>query len=168
MPLWTLFSANKKHSLVALLMLLFSAAGAQQRKKVQVASCRNRIIQGVTGLVFEVRGNQMPAPGKGVQVRHGTEKVFGIFLPANLETAQKGHKDCFFKKPGSQLVKMAKTDKNGCFSLALMPGRYSIFVKENREWYANSFDGEGGIFPFEVFPDSLTHLDFRINHGAWY
>lgn len=168
MLLWIPFSANKRLSLFACLMLLVTLAPAQLRKKTRVASCKNRIVQGVKGLIFEVRGNQMPSPGKGSPVRNGVEREIGIFLPANLNEATKGQSDCFFKKTGSKLVKRIKTDKDGCFALALMPGRYSIFVREKNEWYANSFDGEGGIFQFEVFPDSLTRVDFRINHGAWY
>ena len=96
------------------------------------------------------------------------QKEFGIFLPANLDKAIKGKDDCFFRKTGSPLVQRARTGKDGCFSLALLPGKYSIFVRENGFWYANSFGGEGEIFQFEVFPDSVTHIDFQINHGAWY
>jgi hypothetical protein len=85
-----------------------------------------------------------------------------------MNTAIKGKDDCFFKSTGTKLVKRARTDRDGCFALALMPGKYSIFVREKGQWYANSFGGEGEIFQFEVFPDSVSHLDFRINHGAWY
>jgi hypothetical protein len=168
MPLWNPFSVPVKLSLTVFVLLYQLEAVAQARKKIPVASCKNKVQQGVSGLVFEVHGNQMPAPGKGVPLRKGVQREFGIFLPASLSTAVKSKEDCFFKKPGSKLVSRARTGKDGCFNLALMPGRYSIFVKEKGLWYANSFGGDGEICQFEVFADSVTHVDFRINHGAWY
>ena len=167
MHLWIPFSVRAGFSTLLVWMLITSASG-QIRKKVPIASCRNRIAQGVSGIIYEVQGNQMPAPGKGSPVRKVVPKEFGIFLPASLDKAVKGKDDCFFRKTGSKLVKRARSGNDGCFSLALMPGKYSIFVKESGFWDANSFGGEGEIFQFEVFPDSVTHIDFRINHGAWY
>ena len=167
MPLWSHFSVKLKISLFFLLLTI--GAEAQSRKKLPQASCRNRIIQGVSGFFYEASGNQMPAPGKGAQMRKGVQKEFGIFLPASLATATRARQeDCFFRKTGSKLIKKAISGRDGCFSLALLPGKYSIFVREKGFWYANSFGGEGEIFQFEVFPDSVTHIDFRINHGAWY
>jgi hypothetical protein len=167
MPLWNRFLAGKFLSL----LLLMSAVSAQSqiKKKLPIASCRNRIFQGVSGQFFEAFGNQMPAPGKGAAMRKGVQREFGIFLPATLSNATRvAGEECFFKKTGSKLIKKAISGRDGCFSLALLPGKYSIFTREKGRWYANSFGGDGEIFQFEVFPDSVTHIDFRINHGAWY
>jgi len=157
----------------SVLSLLFCLASgnevlAQKGKKIPLASCRKEVRQGVTGLIFEVHGNQMPAPGKGAPMRKGVRRIFGVFEASKLSIAEKGKEDCFFRSPGTRLVKSARSEKDGCFALSLPPGRYSFFVKEKGQWYANSFGGEGEICQFEVFPDSVSKLDFRINHGAWY
>ena len=140
----------------------------KSRKKVPLASCKTEVLQGVKGQIFEVSGNQMPAPGKGVQVRKGVQREFGIFLPTRLDLAVKGKEECFFTKTGTSLLKRAKSQKDGCFALSLKPGKYSILIREKGQWYANSFGGDGEIFQFEVFSDSVSSIDFRINHGAWY
>lgn len=164
---WSRFSAA---SLLSLLVCLSAGTDvlAQNGKKIPVASCRKEVGQGVKGLIFEVHGNQMPAPGKGAPMRKGVRRTFGIFEASNLGLAIKGKDDCFFRSPGSKLVKTARSEKDGCFALSLPPGKYSFFVREKGQWYANSFGGEGEICQFEVFPDSVSKLDFRINHGAWY
>lgn len=164
---WSHYSAA---SVLSLLFCLVSGSEllAQKGKKIPLASCRKEVRQGVKGLIFEVHGNQMPAPGKGVQVRKGVQRSFGIFEASSLSLAEKGKDDCFFKSPGTRLVKRAISEKDGCFALSLPPGKYSFFVREKGLWYANSFGGEGEICQFEVFPDSVSNLDFRINHGAWY
>jgi hypothetical protein len=103
-----------------------------------------------------------------VQIKKGVQRQFGIFQATRLDLAKKGSQDCFFQSTGTKLLKKAKTDKNGCFAIGLKPGKYSFLIREKGEWYANSFGPEGEIFQFEVFADSVTTLDFRINHGAWY
>lgn len=167
MNLWNLCSTAAGLSLVFSLCLVRDLR-AQKRKAAPLASCDRQVVQGLKGLIFEVSGNQMPSPGKGVPIRKGVQREFGIFKLSNLNQAVKGKDDCFFKNPGTSLVKRARSDKNGCFVLSLPPGKYSVFVREKGQWYANSFNGDGEICPVEVFPDSLSQLDFRINHGAWY
>jgi hypothetical protein len=167
MNLWNPFSAVTALSLIFCLSFR-PELKAQNRKKLPLASCQKEIKQGIKGLIFEVSGNQMPSPGKGVPIRKGVQREFGIFKLSRLDLAARGKADCFFKSTGTPLVKRARSEKDGCFALSLPPGKYSIFVREKGQWYANSFGGEGEICPFEVFPDSLSQLDFRINHGAWY
>ncbi len=167
MHLWNRFLKESKLSILLVFSCLF-VAQAQNNRKTAIASCEKKITEGVRGLVFNVNGNQMPAPGKGVQIKKGVQRQFGIFQATRLDLAKKGSQDCFFQSTGTKLLKKAKTDKNGCFALELKPGKYSLLIREKGEWYANSFGPEGEIFQFEVFADSVTTLDFRINHGAWY
>lgn len=168
MNLWNRFSTAAALKLFIALQAAAPLQAQQRRKAVPLASCAAQVKQGVKGLIFEVYGNQMPAPGKGVPVRKGVQREFGIFGPARLTEAKKGSADGFFLSPGTPLLKKARSQKDGCFLLPLKPGKYSMLIREKGQWYANSFGGDGEIFQFEVFPDSVTSLDFRINHGAWY
>ena len=167
MHLWNRFSKGIKLSLFLVFACLFTAQ-AQNNRRIPVASCEKKISQGIRGLVYNVSGNQMPAPGKGVQIKKGVQRQFGIFEVTRLDIAKKGSQDCFIQSTGTKLLKRARTDKNGCFAIGLKPGKYSFLIREKGEWYANSFGPEGEIFQFEVFADSVSTLDFRINHGAWY
>ena len=51
----------------------------------------------------------------------------------------------------SKLIISTLTDKNGDFCVELPEGKYSIMVREEgKGLWANIFDGEENIFPFEV------------------
>ena len=68
MHLWIRFLKESKLSIFLVFGCLF-VAQAQNNRKTAIASCEKKITQGVRGLVFNVSGNQMPAPGKGVQIK---------------------------------------------------------------------------------------------------
>ena len=60
-----------------------------------------------------------------------------------------------------------KTNKEGYFQCKLPPGKYSIFtLEEDGKFFANLFDGEGNITPFEVKKGEVTRYDISINYKA--
>jgi len=73
----------------------------------------------------------------------------------------------FFSLIPAKLVARTSSDKKGFYQLELPPGSYSIFVKENNAFYANKFDGERRITPFEVLPQTVTRMPIDITYKSY-
>jgi hypothetical protein len=67
------------------------------------------------------------------------------------------------------LITSVLSDKNGDFCLELPEGKYSIMVREEgKGLWANIFDGEENIFPFEVKKEKNEPINFVVNYQAAY
>jgi hypothetical protein len=73
----------------------------------------------------------------------------------------------FFSVVPAQIVATTSSDKKGFYQLELPPGTYSLFVKEDNAFYADKFDGEGRITPFEVLPQSVTRIPIDIRYKSY-
>jgi hypothetical protein len=73
----------------------------------------------------------------------------------------------FFSVIPAKIVATTSSDKRGFYQLELPPGIYSFFVKEDKAFYANSFDGEGRITAFEVLPQAVTKRDINIRYKSY-
>ncbi|MBJ6117432.1 carboxypeptidase regulatory-like domain-containing protein [Pontibacter sp. BT310] len=126
------------------------------------------IKQGITGRILWQAGNQMPSPdAPPTENKRGVERTVYIYelTNANQVTTQNG---VFHTNIQTKLVAETTSDANGFFSVALKPGRYSLFTKEEKGLYANMFDGEMNIFPVEVKEGEVTTIEFLINYQASY
>ncbi len=74
----------------------------------------------------------------------------------------------FYTHIKTRLIKKILTDSSGQFTVHLVPGKYSVFVKEGNGLYANKLDGQGNINPVEVTRGSKTDLLIRIDYKAVY
>lgn len=108
----------------------------------------------------------MPSPDGAPKVGIGVQKRFAIFELTNEKQVVASDKPGFYKKINSKRVATGCSGKDGCFTVKLKPGRYSIFVKENGLWYANGFEGDGSIWPVEVKQNEVTQIEFRISNQA--
>lgn len=146
-------------SLLLFGLLFFQAGCAAQKKKNT---------QGITGKVLWKAGNLMPGPG--VKPSEGSPVVREIYIyeltsPKQTESAEETG---FYKKINSPLVKIIKSDKKGVFSVALPAGYYSLFVKEEKGFYANLFDDAMNINPVQVRKGTWLHSDIIIDYQAVY
>ncbi|MCU0470496.1 MAG: hypothetical protein MUF58_18050, partial [Arcicella sp.] len=67
------------------------------------------------------------------------------------------------------LIKTVKSDADGRFCVDLPEGSYSLLVREgDKGLYANSFDGEGNIFPVKVGKDKVSIIVFTVDYQAVY
>jgi hypothetical protein len=73
-----------------------------------------------------------------------------------------------FRAIKAEIVATAQSDDQGRYAVALPPGRYSVFTKEEGGYFANLFDGQGVANPVEVKAGELTALDILINYNAAY
>jgi len=67
----------------------------------------------------------------------------------------------------AKIVATTSSDKKGFYQLELPPGSYTIFVKENNAFYANRFDAERRITPFEVRPKNVTKMPLDITYKSY-
>jgi hypothetical protein len=65
-------------------------------------------------------------------------------------------------------MKVVKSKEDGTFTVKLPPGIYSVFVKEKKGLWANTFDGLGRINPVEVSAGEYTKFTINVNYEAAY
>ena len=130
--------------------------------------CKNPISQGVTGRVLFYEGNQMPDPRKPFQERGvGVRRKILIVEPAKVGQSEQ-YREFIIKLNGGKPVKEVYSDDQGCFKVALNPGKYSLLIMEDGRMYANVFDSEGYICPITVEKGKLTKMDLRITYKAFF
>ena len=145
-----------------------SEADTTSVKTAQVQQSQATIKQGITGRILWEAGNQMPSPdAPPTESKRGVERTVYIYelTNANQVTTQDG---VFHTNIQTNLVSQVVTDANGNFSVALEPGKYSLFTKEEKGLYANLFDGGMNIFPVEVKEGQVSTIEFLINYQASY
>jgi hypothetical protein len=74
----------------------------------------------------------------------------------------------FYYEIYTQLITTTVSNNTGFFEVALPPGRYSFFVKEDSLFYAYLYDEEGNILPATVVEDSITEVLITITYKVYY
>ena len=118
--------------------------------------------QGITGIVLEVVGNQMPP----VTENTGTavQRTIRVYTPTKINEAS--GRPPLFSEIQTTLITEAKSNKKGQFNIQLPPGKYSIFVITEELFYANSFDSNNFINLITVKPNEWTAIQIVINNSA--
>ena len=122
--------------------------------------------QGVKGQLYLVTGNQMPSPDRKHIPRKGVVREIYIYELTNVAEVDK--EDGFYKKVYTKFVKSQFSKADGTFKIKLPPGKYSLFVKENKGLHANLFDSENNISPFTVERKTYTWMTVTIDYAATY
>jgi hypothetical protein len=123
--------------------------------------------QGIRGTVTWVSGNQMPGPDKPSTQPKKIAREIHIYkaISMNEVTSAEG---VFFSDLKSPLLKKVKSKKNGSFCVKLPPGEYSVFVKEPKGLFANSFDEQGCIQCVTVKKGEYSSMTIQVNYEAAY
>ena len=141
-----------------LVMLSFSCTTIKDGK--------SSIKLGVFGRVLWMEGNFMPSPDR-TQSKVSTPAHRTIYIYKLIKLSEVEGESPLFSRINGKLIAKTKTNKEGYFQCKLTPGKYSIFtVEEDGLFFANLFDGEGNINPFEVKADEVTRVDININYKA--
>lgn len=154
--------------LVSTLTLLLQSCAAER----QAESGTRSVTQGVTGTVVFWKGDFMPGLDRSGRAGTGGRKMpvaREVYIHALTDMGmveQAPDYSPFYSRIRSELVVHTRSDSTGFFRVALPPGRYSCFVKEDSMFYANEFDGDGNILAFEVARDSVTHITIDITYEA--
>ena len=127
--------------------VLFSCKGQQ------VSLEKEGKLEGVIG-IFE--GNCMPGPGVDPCKPKPIATTIYITQPAR-----------DFKE--ELLVTSFQSSKNGNYSIKLMAGTYSLFLKDENSIICDgmSCPEECYCHPFTITADSTTVIDANLNHAVW-
>ncbi|TAF94132.1 MAG: carboxypeptidase regulatory-like domain-containing protein [Cytophagia bacterium] len=155
--LMTLMLRNADWCGLVLILLIFSAF---QTKKTT---------QGITGVVLWKAGNFMPAPDAPKRTNKATPVVREVYIyELTTETQTEKDEAGFYQKINTRFIKKVKTGLSGRFWVRLPVGNYSLFVKEEKGLYANSFDDANNIFPVQVQRKKWSKVSFTVDYQAVY
>lgn len=125
------------------------------------------INEGIAGRVLWREGNFMPTIDGGDQGKSiGISREILIFELTNIN--QVTQRDEFFTDIKSRLIKSVTSNPDGIFEVAIEPGTYSVFTKEEGGLFANIYDGENNIFPVTVDSGKVTGVTIVIDYKAAY
>ena len=139
-------------------------------------------ISGISGTVYRLSGNHMPAPNRrphpsvdsgrtsgapssgNVAARAGVKAIVCIFpLTSDSQVVRaSGTGSPYYKAVLTHLIRQVDTDDKGYFQVALPPGTYSVFTKNGDLFYASRRDEKNNIAPVEVLPGKMTRVDCRV------
>ncbi len=114
-----------------------------------------------------MEGNFMPSPDRQ-PAKESKSAIRTVYIyPLTQLNEIEGGAAPLFTMINKAVIAKVKTNKEGYFQCKLAPGRYSIFTaEEGGKFFANLFDGEGNIAPFEVKAGEVTRYDISINYKA--
>lgn len=124
------------------------------------------ISQGVVGTVLWFEGNLMPAPGVPAPKGKPIERTVLICELTNASEID-GNAPMYEDAP-RKVVKEITSDKSGIFKAELPVGEYSVFIKEDSGYFANSFDAKNNICVLRIEKDKVTELKIDVNYKASY
>ena len=115
--------------------------------------------EGITGYVHVLKGNQMPMHGKAESAGRGTRCEVYIFPAVPVSNAV--GTSPLFSKISARLIAKVKTDSAGHYTVHVPPGRYSLFVKEDKGFFSNEID-DGYFTPVNVQANQLTVKNINV------
>ncbi len=143
-----------------LLFLLMMTASLPIKQQPEIFA------QGIAGKIYLKQGNQMPSPGRKADAGRGVAR--GVYVYELTQRDQATASGNFYVNIKTRMVAKAQSDSDGRYAVALPVGRYSVFVEEGGQLYANLFDGKGNINPVEVKKDGIATLNIAISNNAVY
>lgn len=126
------------------------------------------IKQGITGFVYEVKGNQMPMIGEELPKPKGVATTVFIYEATNINQVQRVGVSTFYTAIYTKQIASVQSDSIGHFSIELPVGNYSLFVKIGEKYYANRFNEKNDINLYKVEEDKVTDGRITINYAAAY
>lgn len=125
------------------------------------------ISQGISGRVLWFEGDLMPGFDKEPVEGKPIKREIHIYEATTVEDAEV-EEGQFYSNLKTNRVHSTVSDEEGKFWAALEPGTYSVFVKEPRGLFANTFDQKGIIHPVTVRPNELVQILIRVDYKAAY
>lgn len=123
---------------------------------------------GIEGMVVKVSGNQMPSPDRAPAAPMGMKATVCVYELTNMSQVVRVDQGASYTSIKTKLVKEVESDSKGKFKVKLKPGKYSLFIKTDKGFYSNGFDGENNINPVEVIKKKMSKVELRYDYGATY
>ncbi len=126
------------------------------------------ILEGITGVVNKVAGNQMPRIGQPPAVPKPFPTTVFIYAPTNISQVSQIGSSPLYTAIFTKLITTVETDSAGLFKVKLPVGSYSVFVQVNKSFFANNFDIRNNIALVAVEEGKTTDIKITVNHEASY
>ena len=132
-------------------------------------SCKvsQNITQGIEGRIIRMEGDRMPGITRTAPAGKPVRCTVYIYSLTSQRDAVH-HDGVFYDSIKTKMIKKVKSDDSGRFSVKLVSGKYSVFIKEANGMFANTIDGAGNINPVTVSDDRVTEMNIRIDYKATY
>jgi hypothetical protein len=123
---------------------------------------------GIEGTVVKISGNQMPSPDRPPSAPVGIRATVCIYALTNMSQVVREGQSASYTSIKTKLIKTVESDSKGKFKVRLDPGKYSLFIKTEKGFYSNGFDGQNNINPVEVIKKKMSKVELRFDQGATY
>lgn len=151
-------------NLFGLLLVVAAILACGSTKKVK----SEKMTQGITGVVIENIGNQMPMKGEEPPKPKGIKAEIFVYDKTNINQTVKDPTTGLFTSIATKKIASVVSDSSGKFSVALPVGSYSLFVKIGDSYYANLFNQFNDIHLVSVDSGAIVTTTIRVNHRAVY
>lgn len=154
-----------RNILFALFSALLTFSACSSSKKAQTGE----IEQGISGIITEIKGNQMPKVGIPPATPKPVSTTLYIYESTHISQVKPVETGSpLYTAINSKLVASVLSDSLGRYSVALQKGTYSVFVKKGNFFFANLFDTQNNIQLVTVDSGKITPLNILINSDASY
>jgi hypothetical protein len=121
---------------------------------------------GIAGTLLKKEGNCMPMIGATTSCKsYPVSRIIQIYEYTNQNEVEGWGP--LFDSVNSKLITQCDADQEGFFQVTIDPGKYSVFICEKDKFYANSFDGQGGIYPLTVKSDSISIIKLTLDYAVY-
>lgn len=125
--------------------------------------------EGIKGVIYLVKGNQMPSPNQPRAPRVPMQTTLYIYELTNINQVTRAEAHApFYTAIHTKLIKQVNSDRQGAFKVKLPPGQYSLFIKKGDQFYANLYDEKNNIAPVTVAKGNYTEVEVRADYDAAY
>lgn len=134
----------------------------------QKKSRETPVLEGITGVVTKISGNQMPRIGQAPSAPKPFPTTVFFYEPTNLLQVNQLENAPLYSVIYTKLVATTETDSIGRFTAKLPIGSYSVFVQVTNQFFANSFDIRNNISLVRVEEGKLAEMKITVNISASY
>jgi hypothetical protein len=124
------------------------------------------IASGLTGTLYKIEGNCMPAIDTISSCKKYPIKRKILIYEYTTQSQVEGS-GTNFETVLTRKIAETVSDADGFYEVNLEPGIYSVFVHEKGKYYANLFDGNGGINPVEINNDSVLIKHLPVDYAVY-
>jgi hypothetical protein len=122
----------------------------------------------VNGKVQRIMGNQMPSPDVKNEEPAGFAATVYFFEPTLMNMGLPTGEQGLFLMTDKKLVAKVLCAKDGSFNLKIKPGKYSVLLGKDGQFYSNISSLEGLINPIDINKKENKALVLRADWGAIY
>jgi len=122
----------------------------------------------VNGKVQRLMGNQMPSPDVKSEEPAGFAATVFFFEPTLMDMGVPTGEQGLFLMTNKRLVAKVLCDKSGSFSLKIKPGKYSVLLGKNGQFYSNVSNLDGLINPIDINKKENKTIVLRADWDAIY